>query len=115
MLLKIINSLLILFTVTMGIKHDYTMIIGKSYMFDMFVKWGLTKSFCYVFGTYTIISAVLILFPKTFFWGNIMMATAILMIQCFFLADKNLKSFAIEIPFIAINLIMIYLKHPLKT
>lgn len=60
------------------------------------------------------LSAVLILFPKTFVWGNFLMAAGILMIICFQLLDKNLKGVAVEIPFLLLNFIIIYLQHPLK-
>ena len=60
------------------------------------------------------IAALLILFPKTFVWGNFLMATGILMIICFQLLNKDLKGAAVEIPFLLLNLVIIYLQHPFK-
>ena len=54
-----------------------------------------------------------IAFPKTFVWGNFLMAATILLIMCFHLLDKDLKGFAIELPFLLLNLLIIYLQHPL--
>lgn len=65
-------------------------------------------------GGITIIAALLIVFPRTFVWGNFLMAAGILLIMCFHLLDKDLKGFAIEIPFLLINLVIIYLQHPFK-
>jgi len=65
-------------------------------------------------GLITILAALLILFPKTFIWGNFLMAAGILLIICFHLLDKDIKGVAIEIPFLLLNLIIIYLQHPLK-
>jgi hypothetical protein len=41
------------------------------------------------------------------------MAAGILLIICFHLLDKDLKGAAIELPFLLLNLLIIYLQHPL--
>ncbi len=114
MILKIINGLLILVAVFMGFKQGYAMFSGKPEMMDMFGKWGFTKTGLMAFGAVTMLSAALILFPKTFVWGNFLMAAGILLIICFHLQDKDLKGMAIELPFLLLNLVIIYLQHPLK-
>lgn len=43
------------------------------------------------------------------------MAAGILLIICFHLLNKDLKGVAIELPFLLLNLVIIYLQHPLKT
>lgn len=111
--IKVINSALILLAVFMGIKQGLAMISGKTEMLDMFGKWNIDKNGVMVFGAITFISALFILFPKTFIWGNFLMATGILMIICFHLFDKNLKGVAIELPFLLLNLIILYFQHPL--
>jgi len=114
MILKIINGLLILVAVFMGFKQGYAMFSGKPEMMDLFGKWGFTKTGVMVVGAVTMLSAALILFPKTFVWGNFLMAAGILLIICFHLQDKDLKGMAIELPFLLLNLVIIYLQHPLK-
>jgi hypothetical protein len=115
MTIKIINSILILVAVFMGLKQGFAMLTGKPEMLEMFGKWGFNKSLVLTFGVYGLISALFILFPKTFVWGNFMMAAFILMIICFQVFFKDLKGAAIEIPFLLLNLIIIYLQHPLKS
>ena len=114
MLLKILNAILILGAVFMGLKQGYAMYSGKPEMIEMFSKWNFTKTALMINGIILMLSAVLILFPKTFVWGNFLMAAGILMIICFQLLDKNLKGIAVEIPFLLLNFIIIYLQHPLK-
>lgn len=114
MVFKIINSLLILGVVFMGFKQGYAMLSGKPEMMEMFGKWGFSKTALMINGAVTIIAAILILFPKTFVWGNFLMAAGILMIICLHLLDKNFKGVLIEIPFLLLNLVIIYLQHPLK-
>lgn len=114
MIFKIVNGILMLVAVYMGIKQGYAMFSGKSEMIDLFGKWGFNKTGLMINGAITIIAALLILFPKTFLWGNFLMAAGILLIICFHLLDKNLKGMAIELPFLLLNLVIVYLQHPLK-
>lgn len=114
MILKIINSALILAAVFMGLKQGWAMFSGKPEMLEMFSKWNFSKTAVMVNGAITMIAALMILFPKTFVWGNLLMAAGILMIICLQLLDKNLKGVAIEIPFFLLNLIIIYFQHPLS-
>lgn len=114
MILKIINSVLILFAVFMGTKHGWNMLTAKPEMLEMFGKWNFSKNAVVINGAVTLLASVLILFPKTFVWGNFLMAAGILMIICLQLLNKDLKGVAIEIPFLLLNLVIIYLQHPLK-
>jgi hypothetical protein len=111
--IKIFNSILILVAVFMGLKQGSAMLTTKPEMLEMFSKWNFSKTAIMTNGAITIISALLILFPKTFVWGNFLMAAGILMIICFHLLDKDLKGVAIELPFFLLNLLIIYLQHPL--
>lgn len=111
--IKIINSALILIAVFMGLKQGYAMFSGKPEMLEMFSKWNFNKTAVMLNGIVTIVGAILILHPKTFLWGNFVMAAGILMIICLQLLHKDLKGAAIELPFILLNLVIIYLQHPL--
>lgn len=115
MAIKILNSLLMLFAVFMGFKHGWNMLTATPEMLEMFGKWNLDKNFVMVNGAVTLLSAALILHPKTFVWGNLLMALGILLIICMQLLHKDLKGAAIEVPFLLLNLLIIYLQHPLKT
>lgn len=114
MILKIINAILILFAVFMGTKHGWNMLTAKPEMLEMFGKWNFSKNAVVINGAITLLASVLILFPNTFVWGNFLMAAGILMIVCLQLLNKDLKGVAIEIPFLLLNLVIIYLQHPLK-
>lgn len=115
MILKIINGILILVAVFMSFKQGYAMFSGKPEMMEMFGKWGFGKTGLMLNGAVTILAAVLILFPKTFVWGNFLMAAGILLIICFHLLDKDFKGVMVELPFLLLNLLIIYLQHPLKS
>ena len=111
--LKILNSVLILFALYMGMKQGWAMLSGKSEMLEMFGKWDIGKNGVMVLGVLTIIGALLMLIPKTFLYGNFITAAGILFIMCLHLSHKDLKGVAIELPFILLSLVIIYLQHPL--
>ncbi len=115
MVLKILNTILILFAVFMGTKHGWNMVTAKPEMLEMFGKWNLGKNVVMINGAITLLACILILFPKTFVWGNFLMSAGILLIICLQLLNKDLKGVAIELPFLLLNLVIIYLQHPLKT
>ncbi len=114
MIPKIINAIFILFAVFMGLKQGSAMLLGKPGMLELFGKWNFSKTAIMVNGAITILAAILILFPKTFVWGNFLMAAGILLIICFQLVHGDLKGAALELPFLLLNLVILYLQHPLK-
>ncbi|HTF16728.1 MAG TPA: hypothetical protein VK658_01580 [Chryseolinea sp.] len=114
MIFRIINTVLILVAVFMGLKQGWAMVTGKAEMLAMFGKWNLTRTGVMVFGVVTLVSSLLIVFPKTFLWGNFIMAATILLIICFHLLNRDLKGVAIELPFLLLNLLIIYFQHPLQ-
>lgn len=114
MIIKITNSLLILFAVFMGLKQGYAMFSGKIEMLELFSKWHFSKTAVTINGAITMLAALLILHPKTFLWGNFIMAAGILMILCLQLLVKDIKGAAVELPFLLLNLVIIYFQHPLN-
>ncbi len=96
----------------MGLKQGSAMLSGSESMLDMFSKWNFNKSAVRALGLLTLAGSLMILFPKTYLTGNILMATTILFILCLQLSSANLKGAAIEVPFILMNLILIYFQYP---
>ncbi|SDD31937.1 hypothetical protein SAMN04487894_10813 [Niabella drilacis] len=113
-MLKIINTVLILTAVLMGIKQGLAMLNAKTEMLELFAKGGLGTAGVKINGAITILAALLILFPKTFLWGNFIMAAGILLVACIQLTDGNIRGALIELPFLVLNLVIIYLQHPLR-
>ncbi|MBZ4191303.1 hypothetical protein [Niabella beijingensis] len=112
---KWINGCLILAAVYMGLKQGYAMYSGKPEMLELFGKGGFGPVGVKINGIITLLAALLILFPRTFVWGNFIMAAGILLITCIQLTNSNVKGALIELPFLLLNLVIIYLRHPLKS
>jgi hypothetical protein len=117
MIVKIISGLLILFTAYMSIKHGWQGLNIKPDATgpeaDLFNKINLSPLVIKVFSVLTILSGVLILLPPTFVIGNVLNAVLILFLMVQFIIVKEWKPTLIEIPFLLIPLVLIYLKHPL--
>lgn len=114
MILKIISTALILFAAYMGIKQGLAMLTSKTEMLELFGKWNISKQGVMVLGFITLLSVALMLIPKTFVWGNFLMAAGILLIICFHLSGKDFKGVLAELPFFLLSLVIIYLQHPLS-
>ena len=82
-------------------------------MLELFGKWSIGKQGVMALGFFTLLSVVLMLIPKTFVWGNFLMAAGILLIICFHLLGRDLKGVMIEVPFFLLSLVIIYLQHPM--
>lgn len=115
MTIKIISSLLILITVYLGIAHGSRAFSKPSAAYqEMIVSLGISNSVRFTIGVWSVLSAVLILFPQSFFAGNFLRAVLLLLLMALALKAGNYKFALIEIPFLAMPLVLIYLGHPLK-
>src|ERR1700754_421793 len=110
--MKIISGALILITVFLNIRHGWAGLMMKPEAVSMMEQMGVGKQLGVVVGVLTLAGACMILFPQTFFIGNLLNAVIILLIMCLALQAGNIKAALIEIPFILMPLVMIWLKHP---
>ena len=113
MFIRIFNALLVLVIVFMGIKQGWAMVSGKPEMAQLLGRFQFSRTVILILGLFTLLSVILILFPGTFVAGNFLMAASILLIMCCELSLKDIKGAAIELPFLLMNLVAIFLQHPL--
>ncbi|MFD2522988.1 hypothetical protein [Emticicia soli] len=81
----------------------------------MISQLGLNESGMKYIGIFSILIAVLQLIPKTFFLGNLLNAFVIITIMAFAIKAENYRMVLIEIPFLIMPLVMIWLKYPFKS
>lgn len=117
MIIKIISGLLLLFTAYMSIKHGWQGLNIKPDATgpeaELFSKLKLSQTTLKVFAALTLLSGVLMLVPQTFVAGCILNAALILFLTIKFLLVGAYTPALIEIPFLLMPLVLIYLKHPL--
>ena len=114
--MKILCGLLILTTIFLNFKHGWSGITNtmKPEEAKMISDLGINKSMLMVISVLSLAICMLVLFPQTFFVGNMVNAAIILLIMGLALKTGNLKTALIEIPFLLMPLVMIYLGHPFK-
>lgn len=113
---NIISLVLLIVSVLLSFKHGWDTYNYKKNpeSLKMMNELGMSESLIPFFGALAIAIGVLLLIPKTFFLGNMLNAITILFIMMFALRSGNYKIALIEIPFLALPLIMIWLKYPFK-
>ncbi|WP_258137077.1 hypothetical protein [Mucilaginibacter phenanthrenivorans] len=111
--MKIISGILILITVFFSFRHGWGALTMKYNESEAFSKLGISKPVLRVVGVLTLLVGVFVLFPDTFFAGNVLNAVLILSILVLQLRAGNLKAALIEIPFLPLPLVMIWLGYPL--
>ncbi|WP_343657834.1 hypothetical protein [Chryseobacterium sp.] len=112
---KIISGAILLVTVYFGVSHGSRVFQKPTQQYlEMMNSLGITNTLRVAIGVLSIGSALLILFPKTFFAGNVVRAMLLILIMALALKAGNYKFALIEIPFVMMPLLLIYLGHPLK-
>lgn len=111
-----ISLVLLLVSVFLSFKHgwDSFQIKNNPESAQMMTELGINKTVVPFLGIFILIVGALLLFPKTFFIGNLLNALSIVMIMALALKAGNLKMALIEIPFLLMPLLMIWLKYPFK-
>jgi hypothetical protein len=116
MIKNIISLLLLIVSVSLSFKHawDTAHYQRNPESFKMMESLGVSVSMVPAFVGLTLVTGILMLIPKTFFLGNIIHAMSIVMIMGLALRSGNIRIALVEIPFLVMPLLMIYLKYPFK-
>lgn len=111
--MKIISILLILASVFLGIKHGWDAFQpNNAEQAKMMATLGISKTVLPFFGVMSIVSALMLLFPQTFFLANLVHAFSIVLIMALASRAGDVKIVLMEIPFLIIPLLLLWLKHP---
>jgi hypothetical protein len=118
MMIKIISAALLLFSVYMGLTHGIQALNFKpgtaAQGENLLEKMDLSTEVIKGIGILTILGALLVLFPQTYLAGNFLNALTILFLMIQFIHIRAMKPALLEIPFLLIPLVMVYLRHPLR-
>lgn len=113
--MKIISGLLLLVSVYLSVRHGWAGITQTLTPAEaaMLADLGFTKPALYAFSVYTLAGAAWLLFPPTFFLGNLLHAAGFLLLAALALRTGNLRLAATELAVLLLPLALIWLKHPL--
>lgn len=114
--MKIISGALILITVFLSFRHGWAGITMnmKPEETNMMKDLGIGRPVLTIISILTLLVGIMVLFPQTFFVANLINAAIILLIMALSLKAGNLRTALIEIPFLLMPLVMIWLGHPFK-
>jgi hypothetical protein len=116
MIKNLISLALLLISVFLSFKHGWdTFTVKDSHeSAKMMADLGINKTIVPFLGIFMFLVGLLLMFPKTYFIGNLLNAISILIIMALALRAGNTKMALIEIPFLLMPLLMIWLKYPFK-
>lgn len=113
--MKIISIILLLVSAFLSLKHGWDAFQpANAEQAKMMSELGITKNVMPYFGVFSIIVGLMLLFPQTFLISNLLNAITILLIMALSLNAGNVRMALIEIPFLAMPLVLIWLKYPFK-
>lgn len=113
--MKIISIILILISAFLSIKHGWDAFQPSNVeQTKMMTELGINKTIMPYFGVFSVLLGLMLFFPQTFFLSNILTAITIVLIMALSLNAGNYKIALMEIPFLAMPLILIWLKYPFE-
>lgn len=114
MIKNIISLVLLISSVLLSFKHGWDTFNYKSNLasLKMMTELGISESFIPWLGGFSVLIGVLLLIPRTYFIGNLLSAVSIVLIMALALHAGNSRIALVEIPFLIIPLVMIWLKYP---
>ena len=113
--MKIVSILLIFITAFLNFKHAWDGLIStKPESTQMLSQLGINSTAGLILGILSLVVGIMILLPQTFFAACLINAVMIVVIMALALRSGNIKIALIEIPFLLLPLVMIWLGHPLK-
>ncbi|MCD9019207.1 hypothetical protein [Parachryseolinea silvisoli] len=111
--MKIISIALLLISAFLSFRHGWDAFRPlKPEQAKMMTELGITKTMVPYFGALSITIGLMLFFPQTFLLSNMLHAIIILIIMALSLSAGNVRMALIEIPFLAMPLVLIWLKHP---
>jgi hypothetical protein len=113
--MKIVGIILLLISAALSLKHGWDAFQPPSAeQAKMMANLGVTKSIMPYFGVFSIVVGSMLFFPQTFFISNVLNAMTIVLIMAMSLRAGDYRTALIEIPFLVLPMILIWLKYPFK-
>ena len=113
--MKIVSIVLLLVSAFLSIKHGWDAFQpAHADQAKMMASLGIRQPAMPYLGVFSILTGLMLFFPQTFFISNILNAIAIVLIMALSLKAGDYKTALIEIPFLILPMVLIWLKYPFK-
>lgn len=112
---RIISGILILVACIFSVRHGWSAItMSPADANAAAVGLNLGRGTLVTLGVFSLVAGLLVLFPQTFLTSNVLSGCGIFYIAALQAHNRSLRGTLIEIPFLLLPLVMIYLGHPLR-
>jgi hypothetical protein len=111
---RIISGVLVLLAFVMGLRHGVDLIRSTPTKVQETLHISLNQPTIVIVGVLTCVGAILILFPQTFFAANFISAAVVLYLAAVQGKAHNLRGAVVELPFVLLPLLVLYLGYPFK-
>lgn len=112
---KILSLILVLAAFVMGLRHGVGLLRSTPEQVQATLHLSLGRTTIATLGVLTVAGAVLVLFPQTFFVANVLSGAVIFYLAAAQSNARNLQGALIELPFLLLPLLLLYLGYPFKT
>ena len=113
--MKIVSIVLLLVSAFLSIKHGWDAFQpAHADQAKMMASLGIRQPAMPYLGVFSILTGLMLFFPQTFFISNILNAITIVLIMALSLKAGDYKTALIEIPFLILPMVLIWLKYPFK-
>lgn len=113
--MKTVSIIILVVSAFLSIKHGWDAFQStNAEQAKMMANLGITTTIMPYFGALSILIGLMLFFPQTFFIANVLNAVTIVLIMALSLRAGDYKMALIEIPFLALPLLLIWLKYPFK-
>jgi hypothetical protein len=111
---RIVSAILVLLAFVVGLRHGVDLIRSTPAKVLETLHISLSQPTVLTIEIFTCVGAVLVLFPQTFFAANFISAAVVLYLAAVQSKAHNLRGALIELPFVLLPLLLLYLGYPFK-
>jgi hypothetical protein len=111
---RIISAILVLLAFVMGLRHGVDLVRSTPAKVLETLHISLSQPTILTIGVLTCAGAILVLFPQTFFAANFISAAVVLYLAASQSKTHNLRGALVELPFVLLPLLVLYLGYPFK-
>lgn len=114
MIKDLISLALLLVSVGLSFKHGWDAFTSQNNPQALYMmrELGIGEPLVPILGSWSVITGMLLLLPKTFLWGNVLNALSIIVLMALAIRAGKLTIVWLEIPFLVLPLLLIWLKYP---
>jgi len=111
---RALSAILVLLAFVLGARHGVSLLRSTPAQVQEILHISVSRPTILTVGVMTCLGAILLAFPSTFFAANMILATVMLYLAAVQSNAHNLRGALVELPFLFLSLLMLYLGSPFK-